>query len=482
MSTEFLSKLPLFEGLQSEDLEQLYAMSELLKLQPGDLLVAEGDPATTAYVLLEGEVEVTKHTGEREIVLDRRAAGELLGEIALLEGGIRKATVRAATPARLLCISRETFQQVLVKSPDAMTAVLGTITKRLRAMETTLRQSEKMAALGTLTAGLAHELNNPAAAVQRGAGQMRSALAQFQRIAAELSNLGFADTQLDTIARLGREIAEREPTLDTLDPLERSDLESELQDWLTEHAVEDAWELAPAIANLGWTRTELEMLTQDFSAAQAAAFGSWLGTSCNVYALLDEVRAGAQRISAVVKAVQSYSQLDRAAIQFVDVHMGIEDTLLILRHKLKQGVTVVREYDRSLPRIEAYASELNQVWTNIIDNATDAMQGTGEIRIKTYRDSDSLTRKDIVVEITDNGSGIPIDIQARIFEAFFTTKAPGKGTGLGLNIVYNIVVKQHRGEISVRSQPGKTTFTVRLPLKLAEPLPVPRIQSRHDEV
>jgi signal transduction histidine kinase len=474
MSVEFLAKLPLFAELEKEDLQQLYAMSELQTLQTGDVLMAEGDPGTSAYVLLDGEVEITKHTGERETVLDRRGPGELLGEIALLEGCARGATVRATTPASFLCISRDTFHTVLVKSPSAISAVLGTVTKRLRNSEMALRQNEKMAALGTLSAGLAHELNNPSAAVQRSASQLRGAMAQLQRMAAELNRLGFTDDQMEVVARLRREMPERAPLPGDLDPLERSDLESALQDWLDAHAVEGAWELAPAIAHFGWTCGDLDELTEGFNAAQAAAFGCWLGAACTVYALLDEVHTGAQRISAIVKAVKSYSQLDRAAIQLVDVHEGIEDTLVILRHKLKQGVTVIREYDRTLPRIEAYASELNQVWTNVIDNAVDAMHGKGEISIRTYLDPANLTSDDIVVEIADNGPGIPPEIQPRIFEAFFTTKAPGVGTGLGLNIAYNIVVKQHRGEIEVASRPGKTTFTVRLPLRLAEPQPAPR--------
>jgi signal transduction histidine kinase len=478
MSVEFLAKLPLFAGLQKEDLEQLFAMSELQTLETGDVLMAEGDPGTSAYVLLNGEMEITKHTGERETVLDRRGAGELLGEIALLEGCARSATVRAATPARVLCISRDTFHTVLVKSPSAMSAVLGTVTKRLRNSEMALRQNEKMAALGTLSAGLAHELNNPSAAVQRSAGQLRSALAQLQRMAAELNRAGFTAAQMEVVARLRREMPEREPLPSALDPLARSDLESELQDWLDERGVEGAWELAPAIANFAWTRDDLETLTRGFDPGQAAAFGCWLGAGCTVYALLDEVHTGAERISDIVKAVKSYSQLDRAAIQLVDVHEGIEDTLVILRYKLKQGVTVSREYDRSLPRIEAYASELNQVWTNIIDNAVDAMQGKGELRIKTYLDPANLASDDIVVEITDNGPGIPAEIQPRIFEAFFTTKAPGVGTGLGLNIAYNIVVRQHRGEIEVVSRPGQTTFTVRLPLRIAEPQPVAQVTVR----
>jgi signal transduction histidine kinase len=469
MSVEFLAKLPLFEGMQKEDLEQLYAMSEVQTLQAGEVLMSEGEPGTAAYVVLEGDLEVTKHTGERETVLDRRGSGDLLGEIALLEGCTRTATVRAATPARMLCISRETFQLVLVKSPSAMSAVLGTVTKRLRNSEMALRQNEKMAALGTLSAGLAHELNNPAAAVQRSAGQLRGAMAQLQRMAAELSHQGFTDEQMEVIARLRHEMPEREPLPTTLDALERSDIESALQDWLDERGVANAWELAPAIANLRWTRDDLDALTEGFTPAQAATFGCWLGAACTVYALFDEVRTGAQRISDIVKAVRSYSHLDKAAIQLVDVHEGIEDTLIILRHKLKQGVTVIREYDRTLPRIECYASELNQVWTNLIDNAVDAMQGKGEIRIKTYVDPSNLTSDDIVVEITDNGPGIPLEIQPRIFEAFFTTKAPGAGNGLGLNIAYNIVVKQHRGEIELRSRPGETTFTVKLPLRLAEP-------------
>jgi signal transduction histidine kinase len=469
MSQDFLRQLPLFAGLSEEDLGRLCDMAKTEMLPAGEVLMEEGSLGDALYVTLDGTFEITKRSHERDLWIANRGPGEMLGEISLLEQTPRSATVRAATDCRVLRISREDFEQLLTKSSSAAIAMLRTVTARLRNTELMLRQSEKMAALGTLSAGLAHELNNPAAAVRRSATQLREALAGLQRHAAGLGALNPSPEAMAVVNTLRMELPRRATSPVKLDPLARSDLEGEVGGWLEEQGVDQPWELAPAIVALGWHANDLEDLTTPFTAAQKPVFLCWLATACTVYALLDEVSQGAGRISEIVKAVKSYSYLDQAPVQLVDVHEGIENTLVILRHKLKAGVTVVRDYAPNLPRIEAYASELNQVWTNLIDNAIDAMNGKGELRIRTYsqdKAADGGTRTDIGVEISDNGPGIPPELLGRIFDAFFTTKKLGKGTGLGLHITYNIVVNQHHGEIKVESLPGQTTFRVMLPMQI----------------
>ncbi|MBI2935444.1 MAG: histidine kinase [Chloroflexi bacterium] len=327
--------------------------------------------------------------------------------------------------------------------------------------EAMLRQHEKMAMLGTLAAGLAHELNNPASAVGRSAAQLRGVLAEWGRLSHELGLLVLGQRQGEIIGVLRTDMVQRAASPPRLDPLSHSDRESALQTWLEGRGIAGAWELAPTLVTCGWDVGALQKLAQDFAAAQLPTVIQWLGVGCSLYGLLEEVRQGSERISEIVKAVKTYSYLDRAPVQEIDVHEGLENTLVILRHKIKQGVQVMRDYTRDLPRIEAYASQLNQVWTNIMDNALDAMQTHGELVLRTYA-------KDgyVVVEIRDTGPGIPPEIQPRIFEPFFTTKPPGQGTGLGLHIAYNIIVHKHHGDIRVTSTPGSTCFHVTLPTRL----------------
>jgi signal transduction histidine kinase len=248
------------------------------------------------------------------------------------------------------------------------------------------------------------------------------------------------------------------------DPLTISEHEDQLQEWLEDHRVGQEWELAPVLASFGWTRDELEQLDERFSPIQLPVVLRWLAANSSVYDLLEEVGKSAEAMSEIVKAVKTYSYLDRAPIQEVDVRESLENTLVLLRPKIKAGVSIERHYADDVPRIEAYGSELSQVWTNIIDNAIDAMQARGELALHTYTDA-----SDVVVEIVDSGPGIPSEIQRRIFEPFFTTKAPGAGTGLGLHIAYNIVVHKHHGQIEVASEPGETRFRVALPVRLARP-------------
>jgi signal transduction histidine kinase len=455
---DFLRKVQLFADLPQEDLLRLCEVVEEVHLPAGKELFAEGSQGDMAYVIEEGQIEILKSSDGRKIQLAVRQSGEVIGEMALLEAMPRNATGRALTDSVLLAISRQQLDGLLDASPSSARVMLHTVTQRLRSTEMLLRQSEKMAQLGTLTAGITHELNNPAAAARRGAEQLRSAFAGLQQAQVRLNSLALSATQQAALLELDRQAGQRAAQPSGMDSLQRSDQESALEDWLEENSVENGWELAPQLAGLAYGPPELDRLASLFPGEQLGVVLGWLGITFTIYNLLEEIGQGATRISEIVKALKSYAYLDQAPVQAVDVHEGLDNTLVMLRSKLKGGVSVHRQYAADLPRIQAYGSELNQVWTNIIDNAADAMEGKGEITIRTRAEKDC-----VVVEIEDNGPGIPESVQSKIFDPFFTTKPVGKGTGLGLNISYNII-KKHHGEIKVDSHPGMTRFVVTLPL------------------
>jgi signal transduction histidine kinase len=315
-----------------------------------------------------------------------------------------------------------------------------------------------MASLGTFSAGLAHELNNPAAAAQRSAAELKKIIGKWQSLTHQIEAAAVQENQRQWLDDFMKETSRRFDSALKIDTLEKIDLVDQLQTWLESNNVESAWELAPALVNFGWDVKALKKL-KDTAFFQVAI--QWLGISCLMMGLLSEISQTTSRLSQIVQAMKSYTYLDQAPLLEVDVHEGLENTLVIMQHKLKHGISVKRDYAADLPRIEAYASELNQVWTNIIDNAVDAMNGKGEIMLKTYAEDSH-----VVVEIEDNGPGIPEQIRSRIFDPFFTTKAPGKGTGLGLHISHDIVANRHHGQLLVESQTGKTKFKVMLPVKL----------------
>jgi signal transduction histidine kinase len=325
--------------------------------------------------------------------------------------------------------------------------------------EVTLRQSEKLATLGRLSAGMAHELNNPTAVARQGVEHLRVSIdrlarAQFALGAADLSN-----EQRDRITQLEKEAGERAKKPSSLDPIVRSDLEQEVEDWLDGIGIEDPWESASTLVTMGLCATELSDLTKNFSSRETPIVIDYFSTKFTVYTLLEEIGHGAQRIADIVKALKGYSYMDQAPVQSVDVREGLNDTLVMMSSRLREGVNVERDFVADLPSIQGYGSELNQVWTNLIDNAISAMEGKGTLELKVYADNDC-----VVVEVADSGPGIAIEVQQKIFDPFFTTKAPGEGTGLGLNISHGIVVEKHSGHISVDSKPGSTRFTVKLPI------------------
>lgn len=338
--------------------------------------------------------------------------------------------------------------------------------KRLRDLEKAylqqevmLRQSEKLATLGKLSAGMAHELNNPAAAAQRGAAQLQATFSHLQQTHLKLGELNLDASQLESLLALDALARERAKQPMDMESLTRSDREFEVETWLRERGIENAWEVAPTLVNLGYDCDALNTLVASFTTSQFCAVIEWLSDTHSIYSLLEEIGQGAGRISEIVKALKDYTYLDQAPIQNVNIHDGLDSTLVILRSKLRDGITVTRDYDANLPQIQALGSELNQVWTNIIDNAIGAMNGGGQITLRTRHDDQW-----VIVEIEDNGPGIPDEVIPNLFNPFFTTKAPGEGTGLGLNISHNIIVQKHKGTINVRSRPGETCFEIRLPL------------------
>lgn len=459
---DFLKRVPLFASLPETDLQRLCEMVEEIRLPAGATLFTEGSPGDKAYVIQEGQIEILKSSGGRNVQLAIRRPGDVIGEMSLLESAPRFASGRALTDCVLLSIAHSQLDELLNTSPSAARAMLYTVTSRLRSSELLLRQSEKMAQLGTLTAGIAHELNNPAAAVQRGVSQLQAALVRLQEQQRALGRSNLTEGQQAGLLALDERARGRAGRRSELDSLARSDREGEVESWFADQEIEDGWELAPGLVEMGFSAEDLQELKHSFGREQLPTVLRWLEATFDAYDLLAEITQGVARMADIVKSLRAYIYLDQAPVQPVDIHEGLENTLVILRHKLKQGVSVKREYEADLPRLQAYGSELNQVWTNLIDNAIDAMDGRGEIVLRTRRSGDW-----VIVEVEDNGPGIPEEIQGKLFSPFFTTKPVGKGTGLGLNISYNIVQK-HGGEIKVFSQPGKTRFQVCLPINFEQ--------------
>ena len=459
MNLQDLRRSPLFEGLSDAELQHLVDNAVRVSLRAGEILMQQGEAGNSAHVVISGGFEIQKQSGQSLIKIDVRKPGEVIGEMALLSNAPRSATVVAVCESETLCISQEAFENLLSTSPSATMAVLRWVMARLSQNESLLHQQEKMAALGTMSAGLAHELNNPAAAAQRGASLLRGAPARWLKQTHQLEILAFRENLSDWLNDFMQQATHRFENPIKLEALEKIDLVDQLQSWLEANGVESAWEIAPVMVNFGWNPKLLEDLKGKplFQAAM-----QWLGMSCMIVTQLYEIQNTTERISQIVRAMKSYTYLDQAPLLEVDLHEGLENTLVIMEHKLKHGVTVKREYSPNLPHIEAYASELNQVWTNIIDNAVDAMKGKGEITLHTFEEDDRVH-----VEIIDNGPGIPEKIQSRIYEPFFTTKPPGQGTGLGLHISHDIVVNRHHGQLLVTSKPGETKFIIILPKQIS---------------
>jgi signal transduction histidine kinase len=461
----FLKQIALFKGMSDADLHKLSESTREIHMSPGEVLFQEGDEGNRAYIIIDGELEILKESHGREVLLAVRGKRAVIGEMALLQALPRSATVRARSESILCAIEKEELDRLMNSSPSAMQALFQTILSRMREDQVQLQQSEKMAQLGTITAGVAHELNNPAAAVKRSSDQLVEAIQNLDASYAHISRLGFDEHQWQVLNQLADKANQSATSPPEMDALTRSDLEGQIEMWLEDHEIDKSWLIAPNLVNLKFDEDELAALAKEFPEARLMCIIEWLDATFTVYSLLNELSQGSGRISTIVKALKSYAYLDQAPVQLVNVHQGLDDTLTILQNKLKKGINIRREYAPDLPEIMGYGSELNQVWTNIIDNAIDALgsREDGQIVIRTCQESEW-----VVVEIEDNGPGIPKEIQTKIFDAFFSTKGVGKGTGLGLNISYSIVVQKHRGDLRVRSEPRQTIFEVWLPINFEQ--------------
>ena len=443
-SAEILRGLPYFSDLPDDLLERVCDTSEQIDIDAGTVIIHEGSDSEEMYVVVEGQLVVTKRSAGKEIELGRIGPGDVVGEIALLDQAPRTATVSALDDTHAIRVPVSAFEDLLSDS-RVVRRMFRTVTSRLRGIEDTLRHEERMAALGKMAAQLMHELNNPAAAVARSTQELA-------RLQGELSEEASA---LASLFGYGAVVPEPGENND-LSALERSDAEDDMATWLEQSGIEDAWDIAPALVEVGWTSEQLENAVAGAAPEVRSRLTRWIGLRAAAAQVVDELGIGARRIAELVRVVKEYSFLDRAPIQEVDITAGIRDTLILLKHKLR-SVEVNVDFAADLRLVEAPGRDLNQVWTNLIDNAADVMPDGGRLDISARNDGD-----EIVVEVSDTGGGIPEDVLQRIFDPFFTTKEPGKGTGLGLHTVHTIVGRVG-GEISVSTTEGGTTFHVRLP-------------------
>jgi signal transduction histidine kinase len=451
-----LLHVPVFAGLPEDQIEWFLSQAEELRRNAGETLIAPGTPADAMFVLLEGEIQARGDIGGEMVTLSVEA-GNVTGRLPFSRMQTFTFGARATKDCRILRFPQTKYRELVAKMPELAERLVGMMTDRVR--ETTRReqQRDRLAALGKLSAGLAHELNNPASAARRASSQLRAILTKIRDASHELGRRELTPTQKAEIEKLEACIIDHKDT--PLDTLAMSDLEEQLDSLLRSHGQNDMWQMAAGLAQRNIQPSLLETIFEEFEPGTARAALVRIAAVAEVYSLLDEIESSAGRISDLVLAIKEYTYMDQSPVQNVDIVKSLESTLIILNHKLKKGVTVHREYQKIPLLVNSFGSELNQVWTNIIDNAIDAMGGQGELRLKIYKDDNRC----VVVEIGDNGPGISPEIQTHIFEPFFTTKGVGEGTGLGLDTAQRIV-KKHKGTIQVTSKPGDTLFQVWLPL------------------
>ena len=446
-----------FRNLPEDQITWFLSQAEELRLKAGETSFRQGDPADAMFVILEGQLQARGEIGGEMAVIAVKP-GSVTGVLPFSRMKQFTVGVRALTDARVLRYPAARFPELVQKMPELTQRLVGLMSDRIR--ETTRReqQRDRLASLGKLSAGLAHELNNPASAARRATSQLRDILKKIRNASHELGRRELTAEQKAEIEKLEASFVQSDET--PPDALAVSDLENQIDSLLRSHGQNDLWQLAADLAHRNVKPAALESLFAILEPETARAALVRIAASVEVATLLNEIESSTSRISDLVRAIKEYTYMDQTPVQNVDIVKSLETTLTIMNHKLKRGVTVQRDYQRVPLLVDSFGSELNQVWTNIIDNAIDAMGGKGELQVRTYRDDNC-----VVVEIGDNGPGIPADVQPHIFEPFFTTKGVGEGTGLGLDTVQRIV-KKHRGNIEVTSKPGDTRFQVWLPLAI----------------
>ncbi|MGB6403941.1 MAG: ATP-binding protein [Candidatus Sulfotelmatobacter sp.] len=450
-----LRRVQEFADLPGDQLDWFLSQSQEVNLKAGDVYSRQGDPADAMFVVLEGHLQGRGELGGETFVFDLEP-GDVTGVLPFSRMKQFTVSGRAITDGRALRFPASMFPELVQKMPVLTQRLVGLMSDRIRETTRLEQQRDRLASLGKLSAGLAHELNNPASAAKRAASQLRETLKKIRDASLELGRRDLSLAQKSEIEKL--EISFTVPDVVPPDPLTISDLEDQIDSLLRSHGQNDLWMLAAGLARRNVKPQTVESLFAILDAETARAALVRIAASVEIASLLHEIESSTSRISDLVGAIKEYTHMDQAPVLYVDVVKSLETTLTILNHKLKQGVAVLRDYKGVPLLVNSFGSELNQVWTNIIDNAIDAMHGKGELRVRTYSDDGCA-----VVEITDNGPGIPEEVQPHIFEPFFTTKGVGEGTGLGLDTVQRIV-KKHRGNIQVTSKPGETRFQVWLPL------------------
>src|ERR1700719_908257 len=450
-----LLNIPAFADLPGDQIAWFISQSEELHCKAGDIYIREGDPADTMFVILEGQLQARGEIGGETVIFSIKP-GDVTGVLPFSRMKQFPISARAVTDGRVLRFPASLFPNLVQKMPELTQRLVGLMSDRIRETTRMEQQRDRLASLGKLSAGLAHELNNPASAAKRATSQLRYVLKKIRDASHELGSRDLTLAQKAEIEKLDLAFVQSNEV--PPDPLAVSDLEEQIDSLLRSHGQNDLWQMAADLARKNVKPEALESLFATLDADTARAALVRIAASVEVATLLNEIESGTSRISDLVRAIKEYTYMDQTPLQNVDIVKSLETTLTILNHKLKHGVAVKRDYQKIPLLVNSFGSELNQVWTNIIDNAIDAMHGSGELRVRTYRDSDC-----VVVEIADNGPGISPEVQPHIFEPFFTTKGVGEGTGLGLDTVQRIV-KKHRGNIQVSSKPGDTRFQVWLPL------------------
>ena len=463
MRIDELRSLSVLEGLTDDQLAQLVRGGTEIRVEPGTELFSEGEHADFWWVLLDGAIDLVRHVGREDAVVGHMdVPGRWAGGFRAWDAhGVYLATGRARTDARVLRVPAEVLRELITAWFPLGGHLIRGLYGTARTIESTARQRESLVTLGSLAAGLAHEINNPASAATRAADDLETACETLLSTLGRLAQSEISAQQFMALDALRREI---EPGAETPGPLAVADLEDSLSSWLTQHGIARDWVIAPALAaagvDVGWCERVAAVL--DGPALEPGL--EWVATTFSIAALLSEMKDSSRRISELVAAVRSYSQMDRASIQHIDVTDGLESTLIMLGHKLRDNVSVVRDYGADVPRIDAHAGELNQVWTILIDNAVDAMDGAGTLRVATRPEEGH-----VVIEIGDTGPGMPPEVAARAFDPFYTTKEAG--TGLGLDIAQRIVVERHGGTITIDSGPAETVLRVRLPILMSQGRP-----------
>ncbi|MGH4003717.1 MAG: ATP-binding protein [Pseudonocardiaceae bacterium] len=465
LSRSELRELFLFTDLTDSQLDWIREHGETVEVGDGEIVNTEGEQARYFYVMLSGALQMTRLVaGDQVEILRTDQRGVYFGATQFYLGDQvdqnYSASVRALSDCRFLALPSREFNEMFRRWYPMAVHLLQGMFVGISNANVLVGQRERLLALGKLSAGLTHELNNPAAAAARASDTLRERLGGMRHKLAMLAEGRLDRDALRTLTVLQERFVEIGRSAPALTALQTGDLEDELADWLDDHGVTQSWELAPVFVAGGLRVSDLEQVADTAPAESLEGALRWLAYTVDTENLIREIGDATARITALVAAAKQYSQLDRAPHQNIDLHEGLDATLVMLARKLGDGVRILKDYDRELPAVPAYPAELNQVWTNLIDNAADAMHGEGTLTVRTARDGEFA-----LVEIGDTGDGVPPEAAKRIFEPFFTTKRVGQGTGLGLDVSWRVVVNRHHGDLSLQSHPGDTRFQIRLPLQ-----------------